>query len=164
MAAMRDRDVVTFKETAPVEYCTARGEVARGEVFLRPVDAAGRGERLLDVLSARAFVPVQRAGAGVVFLAPRHLAWVRIDLLAALDELDPEAEDDVTSAVARVVVGLAHGGTLEGTVRYALPEMTRRLGDYLERTAAFFPLHTDDFIYLVSVAQVASITPLAERR
>lgn len=161
---MSDREVVTFKETVLVEYCTARGAVARGELFLRPLDAAGRGERLLDVLSERAFVPLRTGAEGVVFLAPRHLAWVRLDLLAALDELDPEAEDDVSSAVARVVVELAHGGSVEGTLRYALPAMTRRLGDYLERTTAFFPLHTADWIYLVSAAQVASITPLSEKR
>lgn len=163
MGAMSEREVVTFKETVHVEYCTARGATARGALFLRPVDASGRGERLLDVLSERAFVPL-RSDGGMVFLATRHLAWVRLDLLAALDELDPEAEDDVTSAVARVVVELAHGAALEGTLRYALPEMTRRLGDYLERVPAFFPLHTDDWIYLVSAAQVASITPLSEKR
>lgn len=161
---MSDREVVTLKETVQVEYCTARGVVAGGALFVRPLDATGRGERLLDVLTERAFVPVRAADDAVLFLAPRHLAWVRLDLLAALDELDPEAEDPVTSAVARVVVGFACGATLEGTMRYALPALTRRLGDYLERVPPFFPLHTPDWIYLVNVAQVASVTPLSERR
>ncbi|MEZ4409013.1 MAG: hypothetical protein R3A52_21465 [Polyangiales bacterium] len=161
---MSDRAVVTVKETVLVEYCTARGAVAAGEVFLRPRDASGRGERLLDVLSERSFVPLRRAGEGVVFVAPRHLAWVRLDLLAALDELDPEAEDEANSAVARVVVELSHGDSLAGTLRYSLPVETRRLGDYLERAPSFFPLRTEDWVYLVNVARVASITPLSERR
>jgi hypothetical protein len=161
---MSDCEVVTFKETVLVECCTARGAVTRGELFLRPIDADGRGERLLDVLAGRAFVPMRTGAEAVVFLAPRHLAWVRLDLLAALDELDPEAEDDVSSAVARVLVELAHGASIEGTLRYALPAMTRRLGDYLERAPAFFPLQTPDWIYLVNASQVASITPLSERR
>lgn len=163
MGAMSDLDVVIPKDTVSVEYCTARGEVARGEVFLRALDAASRGERLLDVLSTRAFVPL-RLDERVVFLATRHLAWVRLDLLAALDELDPEVEDDALSAVARVAVEFTHGATLEGTLRYALPETTRRLGDYLERTGAFFALCTDYWVYLVSAAHIASITPLEERR
>lgn len=160
---MSDRTVVTLKETVHVEYCTARGAVSRGELFLRPLDANGRGERLLDVLSERRFVPL-RAAEGLVFLATRNLAWVRLDLFAAIDELDPEAEDDASSVVARVVVELTHGATLEGSLRYALPAETRRLGDYLERAPAFFPLRTDDWIYLVSAARVASITPLSEGR
>ena len=160
---MNDQTVVTVKETVHVEYCTARGVVSRGDLFLRPLDANSRGERLLDVLSERAFIPL-RAAEGLVFLATRHLAWVRLDLLAAFDELDPEAEDDADSVVARVVVELAQGAALEGTLRFALPAMTRRLGDYLERVSPFFPLRTDDWIYLVSAAQVASITPLSEGR
>ena len=161
---MSERAVVTVKETVLVEYCTARGAVAAGEVFLRPRESAQRGERLLDVLTERAFVPVRRAGEGVVFLAPRHLSWVRLDLLAALDELDPEAEDDASSAVARVLLELSHGDTLAGTLRYALPAETRRLGDYLERAPSFFPLRTEDWVYLVNVARVVAITPLSERR
>lgn len=161
---MSDCEVVTLKETVLVECCTSRGVLTQGELFLRPLDTAGRGERLLDVLAGRAFVPLRIAGESVVFLAPRHLAWVRLGLLAALDELDPEAEDDASSAVARVVVELAHGAVIEGTLRYALPAMTRRLGDYLERVPAFFPLRTADWVYLLNAAQVASITPLSESR
>ena len=52
-------ELVIKKETVAVELCTVRGDVRRGSVFLRPTDGADRGERLLDVLSQRWFVPLK---------------------------------------------------------------------------------------------------------
>lgn len=159
---MSDRDMIIPKERVSVEICSSQGALARGEVFLRPPQE-GRGERLLDVLAERWFVPLSTPEK-MVFMATRHIAWVRIDLLAAIDELDPEAEDDDASCIARVIVALMDGTKIEGTMRYVAPPNARRLGDHLERLPQFFALRTDDWLYLVSAAAVASVTPLEEKR
>lgn len=158
-----DAELVIRKETVPVEICTERGAVVRGEVFVRPAEGAERGERLLDVLAQRWFVPVKTAEK-LLFLAVRHVAYVKLDLLAGVDELDADAENDANSCVARVVVELVDGKQVEGSVRYALPSAARRIGDYLEHLPMFFPVTTDDFVYLVSSTCVVSVTALEERR
>lgn len=156
-------EMIIPKERVSVEICSTRGALLRGEVFLRPPQEGGRGERLLDVLAERWFVPLSTPEK-MIFVATRHIAWVRIDLLAAIDELDPEAEDDPAPSTARVVVELEDGGRVEGMMRYVAPPNMRRLGDHLERLPQFFALRTDDWVYLVSAASVASVTPLEEKR
>ncbi len=161
---MDEREMIIHKDTVSVELCSTHGAQSRGEVFLRPPqEGTDRGERLLDVLAERWFVPL-KTPERLTFVATRHIAWARIDLLAAIDELDPEAEDDESSCTATVVVELNFGAKLEGVVRYALPHPMRRLGDYLERLPSFFPLRTDDWLYLVSSTCVSSVTPLEEKR
>ena len=160
---MGEREMVIPKERVSVEICSSRGDLARGEVFLRAPQDGGRGERLLDVLAERWFVPLQMPEK-MTFVATRHVAWVRIDLLAAIDELDPEAEDDETCCIARVVVELLDASKITGTMRYTARQQSRRLGDQLERLPQFFALRTDDWVYLVSTACVASVTPLEEKR
>src|SRR5687767_14561635 len=123
-----DVELVIRKETVAVELCTVRGDVTRGAVFLRPTAGTDRGERLLDVLSQRWFVPL-KTDDKLVFVATRHLVWARLDLLAAIDELDPEAEDDENSCAARVVVEMLDGKKIEGVLRYSMPGNSRRLGD-----------------------------------
>lgn len=156
-------ELVIRKETVPVEICTERGVTIRGEVFVRPGEGAERGERLLDVLAQRWFVPVKTADK-IVFLAVRHVAYVKLDLLAGVDELDADAENDEHSCVARVIVELVDGKHVEGNVRYTLPSLARRVGDYLEHLPMFFPLTTDDFVFLISSTCVVSVTALEERR
>ncbi|OGQ12063.1 MAG: hypothetical protein A2138_01200 [Deltaproteobacteria bacterium RBG_16_71_12] len=159
----QDAELIIKKETVAVEMATTRGEVLRGAVFLRPMGDEDRGERLLDVLAQRWFVPLKTAER-VVFVATRHLAWVRLDLLAAIDELDAEAEDDEFSSVARVLVTMEDGTRVEGSVRYSLPAPMKRLGDYLEKLESFFPLRTDDHVYLLSSTCILTVVPLEERR
>jgi hypothetical protein len=156
-------DMVIKKDTVGVEMCTARGQLHRGEVFLRATDGTDRGERLLDVLTQRWFVPLKTAER-LSFVATRHVLWARLDLLAAIDELDAEAEDDESSATARVQLELVDGQRIEGMVRYSLPGHKRRLGDYLEKLESFFPLRTDDHVYLVSAHAVSQVVPLEEKR
>lgn len=158
-----EEGLIVPKETVAVEMATERGAIVRGEVFTLPFEGALRGERLLDVLARRQFIPVKTA-EGLRFVAVRHLAWVKLDLLAAVDELDPVTEDDENSALARVVLELVEGSRLEGRLRYALPSLARRVGDYLEHLPLFFPLTTDDFVYLVSSHSVVSVIALEERR
>jgi hypothetical protein len=163
MADANFEELVIKKETVAVELCTVRGDLARGAVFLRPTDGAERGERLLDVLSQRWFVPL-KTDDKLIFIATRHLAWARLDLLAAIDELDPEAEGDENSCVARVSVEMIDGKKIEGLLRYTLPGSARRLGDYLEKLESFFPLRTDDHVYLVASHCVAAVVPIEEKR
>ena len=158
-----DRSVVIRKDTVGVELRTSSGSTEVGEVFLRPIDASSRAERLVDILAERAFVPLRQEDKLILFATP-HIVWARIDLLAAIDELDPDAEDDATGVKAEVEVTLAHAPKLTGTLRYALPAQSRRLADYLERAPAFFPLRTGDWVYLVRLANVVSIRPIAEAR
>lgn len=163
MSDTRDAEMIIKKETVAVEMATTRSEVFRGEVFLRPRGDEDRGERLLDVLAQRWFVPLKTAER-MMFVATRHLAWVRLDLLAAIDELDAEAEDDESSSVARVLITMEDGTRVEGSVRYALPAPMKRLGDYLEKLESFFPVRTDDHVYLLNSACVLTVVPLEERR
>lgn len=157
-------EMVIQKEKVSVELCSARGGLSRGEVFLRPPrDGNDRGERLLDVLAERWFFPL-KTPEKLVFCATRHIEWVRIDLLSAIDELDPEAEDDESSCEARVIVELADGSKVEGLLRYLAQQNARRLGDYLEKLPQFFPLRTDDWLYLVNSTVVTAIVPLEEKR
>ena len=160
---MAEREMVIPKERVSVEICSSRGDVSRGEVFLRAPQNGGRGERLLDVLAQRWFVPLQTPEK-IIFVATRHMAWVRIDLLAAIDELDPEAEADQSCCEARVSIQLLEGSKLTGIVRYTALQESRRLGDLLERLPQFFPLRTDDWLYLVSAACVTTVTPIEEKR
>lgn len=155
--------LVIRKETVPVEICTEQGAPVRGEVFLRPQEGNEPGERLLDVLAQRAFVPV-KTPERLVFIAVRHMAFMRLDLLAAVDELDADAENDEHGGVAHVIVELWGGGRLEGRIRYAMRTPSWRVSDYLEHLPAFFPLTTDDFLYLVSSTRVVNVTVLEERR
>ncbi len=163
MSDTHDAEMVIKKETVAVEMATSRGELLRGQVFLRPMGDEDRGERLLDVLAQRWFVPLKTAER-MVFVATRHLSWVRIDLLAAIDELDAEAEDSEASSVARVLVTMADGTRVEGNVRYSMPAPTKRLGDYLEKLEPFFPLRTDDHVYLLSSTCILTVVPLEEKR
>ena len=158
-----EAELVIRKETVAVEICTEKGTFIRGEVFVRPHEGTDRGERLLDVLAQRWFVPV-KTPERLLFVAVRHVAYVKLDLLSAIDELDPDAENDLNGCVAQVIVELVDATRLEGRVRYTLPPPARRVGDYLEHLPMFFPVTTDDFVYLVSSTCVMSVTALEERR
>ena len=157
-------EMVIRKETVRVELQLVHGGVVHGDVFLRaPQEGTDRGERLIDVLAQRAFVPL-KTPEKLLFVATRHIAWVRIDLLAAIDELDPEGEDDESSCIARVIVDLGDETRVEGQLRYVAPPTARRLGDHLERLPRFFALRTDDWLYIVRAGGVVSMTPLEEKR
>lgn len=160
---MSEREMIIPKERVSVEICSSRGDLSRGEVFVRAPQEGGRGERLVDILAERWFVPL-KTPEKMIFIATRHVAWVRLDLLAAIDELDPEAEDDENCCLARVIVELMDGNKVTGAMRYMARADSRRLGDHLERLPQFFPLRTDDWLYLVSAACVTTVTPLEEKR
>lgn len=160
---MDDRDLFIPKSATTVEIKDHGGAVQRCKVFLSESPKPGeRGERLQDVLAQRRFLPIQHE-SGVRFVSNRHLLWLRLDLLAALDELDPEAENAEGSSVAHVALSLDDGSTLEGVLRYFLPRSGRRVGDYLNTLDVFFPLRSGDELYLVNRDRVVGVVPLDER-
>ena len=159
---MSDSAYQVNKQTLQVEICEVGGMVTRGEIFLAGYSAPeARGERLLDVLPNRRFVPV-RAEHGVVFISNRHILWARVDLLDAVGELDPETEGAEDTATAQVNVHLENGETLQGGMRYLRPAGARRLVDYLATLEEFFPLRTEDWVYLVNRERVCSVVALSE--
>ncbi len=135
------------KTAVAIELLEPHGTVERAMMFL--ADDGPRRERLQNVLAARRFVPV-RQGERVAFVRCAGLMWVRLELMDAIDELSPETEDAANSQTVAVDVVLEDGARLSGAVRYLLPPESRRLGDYLDTMAPFFPLRTPDHVYLVN--------------
>lgn len=150
------------KHAVGVETCDSRGNKRRLEIYLaQPATPEERGERLQDLLRERQFVPA-RAGGSLEFLSTRHLMWVRLELIAALDELDPQAEYADGSVSALVKVSLEDGSDLVGGMRYLMPAGWRRIGDYLESLPGLFPLRTPEWLYLVNKDRVIRVVPIDE--
>lgn len=162
MTVQQPQDMIVRKETVAVEI-RSRTTIVRGDVFIRPHEGAERGERLIDLLTTRAFLPLKTPDH-MLFLATRHIGWVRLDLLAAIDEIDADAESDPESCSARLAVMFADGEHIDGEVRYSMPPNRRRVGDWLETLRGFFPLRTDDWVYLVNPAGVAEVSLIEEKR
>jgi hypothetical protein len=166
--------LVVPKHTVDVEIRDARGRVRKVELFLAGDETTAPKERLQDLLQLRRFIPARTPGSGeahtetgdlrakIEFLSREHVLWVRLDLMTAIDELDLEAESAAESVNARVSLALDDGTTLEGVLRYLLPSGARRLGDYLEGLSAYFPLRTDDHLYLVRRDRVVAVSSLQE--
>ena len=156
--------LVVQMETRSVEMWTRDGVLLRGDVFLRvPHVSTERGDRLRDMLSERAFLPLKTAEK-LLFVNTDNIAWVRMDMLAGVDELDAEVEDDINSCTAVVIIDLGDGTKVEGMVRYSRPHTALRLGDYLDQLPPFVALRGDDWLYLVNAAAMATVTPLEEKR
>ncbi len=159
---MSESEYLVRKQTVQVEVCELGGRVTRGEIFLAGYSGPeARGERLSDVLAARRFVPV-RGDDGLRFISNHHVVWARMELLEAIDELDPETEGAEGTATANVKVELVGGQTLAGGVRYLRPAGARRLVDYLATLEPFFPLRTEDWLYLVNREHLSSVVALDE--
>lgn len=148
------------KSTVEVDLRNARGEVRRVEVYVTDgLMQDGRGERLQDIFRARPFIPV-RYDKKLEFISGRHVTWIRMDLISALDELDPEAEQAEDSVAAEVRIELGDGSFLDGRVRYFLPSGRRRIVDYLASLPAWLPLRTDESLYLINRDRVMRVIPL----
>jgi hypothetical protein len=159
---MAESEFLVKKQTVQVEVCEVGGRVTRGEIFLAGYSGPeARGERLSDVLGARRFVPI-RGDDGLRFISNRHVVWARMELLESIDELDPETEGAEGTATANVKVELVGGQSLEGGVRYLRPAGARRLVDYLATLETFFPLRTEDWLYLVNREHVSCVVALDE--
>lgn len=150
------------KSTVDVEVRDTRGEVRRVQVYVTDgIVQDGRGERLQDIFRARPFIPV-RYGKKLEFISGNHLSWIRMDVISALDELDPEAEQTDGSVFASVRMQLEDGSFIDGGLRYFLPQPSRRLVDYLTVLPQWVPLRTAEWLYLINRQRVVRVIPLDE--
>jgi hypothetical protein len=152
--------LLVLKDTVSVELRDARGRQQAGELYV--TGGATERETLQSVLNRRRFVPVRSSNASVSLLQRDHLLWVSLDLLTALDELEPEAETATDSCTVGVRLTFSDGTDLEGTVRYLRPAESRRLSDYLESAPRFLPVRTADRLYLVNRDRLIAVTPTHE--
>ncbi len=150
------------KHAVEVEVRDSRGEMRSGAIYLAAQpDAEFRHERLKDVLADRPFIPMKMGGA-MEFVSRRHVVWLKLDLIAGVDELDFEAEGAEGSVAIAVRIDLADGSLVQGTLRYYRPEGSRRLSDYLSDVEPWFPVRTDDWLFLVSREHVLRVVALDE--
>lgn len=152
--------LLVLKDTVSVELRDASGRQLSGELYV--TSGATERESVQSVLNRRRFVPVRSAGGSVSLLQRDHLLWASLDLLTALDELEPEAETATESRTVGVRVTFRDGTSLDGSVRYLRPAESRRLSDYLESAPAFLPVRTADRLYLVNRDQLISVAPTHE--
>ena len=92
----------------------------------------------------------------------RQIRWIRVEPSEAFGEVDPLAETSSHAASHALRVVFDDGQSIDGVVRYFLPEGRRRVTDYLEALGGILPLRTDDHLYLVRLAHVARIEPTSE--
>ena len=152
------------KHLVEVEIKDARGVERSASVYLASASAnGGRPERLQDVLRERRFLPLRENGS-FCFISREHIDWLKMDVIAAIDEFDPEAEGNAGSVSAGVKLELEDGTLLLGGIRYLLPKPARRVGDYLEGLERFFPLRTPDYLYLINRDRIVQVIPIDEVR
>jgi hypothetical protein len=148
------------KYTVDVEVKTSNGEQKHIGVYVaEELTVDGRSERLQDIFDTRRFVPVQ-TDSGFELYSSSHVTWLRLDLIGALDELDPQAEQAFGASSVAVSIELEDGAKLRGTVRYYMPPGMRRMADYLQTASRWIPLRTADHLYLVNRDRVVRVVPM----
>lgn len=117
-------------------------------------------ERPIDLLNGpHEFLPMARE-SGQLRLTSR-VQIVLVSVPAKLDSPGPGAcWNDPHDTVAEVVVELHDGTLLEGTLRYQLPDASRRLQDYLNQQAPFLALHRGAGVLLVNKRYVTHVSEL----
>jgi hypothetical protein len=145
------------KHKMSVEICDDRGRIHRGGVFLAESITEQRShQRLQELLRERRFLPVQEGGE-VWFIQRSNICWVKIALLAAVDELDREVERSKDAVVNKVVLEFVDGSSVRGFLRFLQPASERRVGDYIEQSRGFIPVRTDEWLYLVNLDRVVRL-------
>ena len=145
------------KQRVDVQICDDRGRIHRGGIFLAESISVGRShQRVQELLHERRFIPVQEGG-DVWFIQRSRICWIKLALLAAVDELDREVEQSDEAVVTDVVLEFVDGSSVRGVLRYLQPESTRRVGDYIERSEGFIPVRTEDDLYLVNLDRVVRL-------
>jgi len=138
------------KRRADAELTFATGATLRGSFFLASATPTQVGpERIADLLNASAgFFPFDAVGdadQGTILVNRAHIVAVRL--------LEPfaEAQDDPGYEVATeryVVMTLANGARLEGSVRVYCPQGRDRLSDWARSAEAFRQGHIDGAVNL----------------
>lgn len=151
------------KYTVEVDLRSIRGAVGKASVFVaESMTVDGRSERVQDIFDTRRFIPIRTEGGRLELISTAHVSWIRLDLISALDELDPQAEYEAGAAAAAVKVELEDGSVLEGGVRYFMPAGMRRVQDYFSTAPRWVPVRTPDFLYLVNRDRIVRVVPLED--
>jgi hypothetical protein len=147
------------KYTVEVELKSSIGVEKRAAIFVaEELTDDLRSERLQDIFTRR-FVPVRIEGKLELF-ASAHVMWLRLDLIGALDELDPQAEQGLGASCTKVQVELEDQSCVEGLLRYYMPAGNRRVADYLELAPRWIPVSTDDYVYLINRDRIVRVVPV----
>jgi hypothetical protein len=147
------------KYTLEIEIRSSRGTESKVAVYVaEEMTVDGRSERLQDIFDAH-YVPVLADGK-LELWSTAHVEWIRLDVLAALDELDPQAEQAANASSARVKIELEDGSIIEGGIRYYLPAGMRRVGDYFQTAPRWIPVRTEDFVYLINRDRIVRVMPV----
>jgi hypothetical protein len=152
------------KRRADAELTFATGATLRGSFFLASATPTQVGpERIADLLNASAgFFPFDAVGdadQGTILVNRAHIVAVRL--------LEPfaEAQDDPGYEVATeryVVMTLANGARLEGSVRVYCPQGRDRLSDWARSAEAFRYLETADTTFIVNTAHIVEVRELGQ--
>lgn len=148
------------KYTVDVEVRDVRGEERQVQLYLSEnLGTDGRPERFQDVLLERRFIPVQHGGK-VEMVSVHHALWFRVDLFRGFDDLDPQAE--TAGCEADVRLDLDDGSSIEGVLRWYMPQGSRRLVDYLATLPEWVPMRTPEWLYLVNRDCILRVVPIEE--
>jgi hypothetical protein len=150
----------------PVRLALVGREAVAAELFVADVVRPGRSQLHDDIAAildeAESFVPV-RSGERVRLHSKASIAWVCV---VRHEDDGGEAEFvDIPSEVItlydrqhHVLVELASGGTLTGTLFDSSPSDRPRVIDHLNRAGRFLRLWTPDDHYLINKDQILHVS------
>ena len=157
---MTDRYQVR-KHTISVKIRSSGPAEEKIQLFLGETAESHAGpERPADVFnSAREFVVARSECGGICFLRRDSVSTVAMasedefgEGLASSDLLAGDLQEE-----QQITIVLEDGTSLEGWVRYELPESNRRLQDFLNAEAPFLTLYQAGQVLLVNKRRVARV-------
>ncbi|MFQ5756220.1 MAG: hypothetical protein ACE5H7_09005 [Acidiferrobacterales bacterium] len=146
----------TPQRMVPVRVLLADGQKLEGGFYAPATGLDGNPGRLLDRLNdaSEEFLPL--AGRYETLL---NKSWiVTVELASGQQQTEGIESDFAREQKVRIV--LAHGDTVEGWVRYLMPEERTRLLDYLNEAPSFIPVIGEQRVTLVHRRFVQSIQEL----
>jgi hypothetical protein len=143
------------KRRAMVRLAQYGVEPMLGFVMLSPQAEFHAGpETVLERLNTRdRVIPFEPAEDGPTLLLSRlEIEWVLPAPSVPADLVRPPTFH--VTREERAEVRFTHGGSLTGLLQMELPEMYNRASDFLNGPDDFFPLTTEDGVYLVNKLRV----------
>ena len=150
------------KRRAEAELTLATGATLHGSFFLAASTPTQIGpERVADLLNAETgffpFDSVRGAETGTIVVNRAHVVAVRL--------LEPVAEAQLApgyrvATERHVVMTLANGTRLEGSVRVYCPKGRDRLSDWARSADVFCYLERPDTTFIVNTAHVVEVREL----
>jgi hypothetical protein len=151
------------KRRAEAELTFSTGAALRGSFFLAASTPTQVGpERVADLLNAEAgFFPFDSANgadSGTIVVNRAHVVAVRLLEPVAEARIDPGYE---VATERHVVITLANGARLEGSVRVYCPQGHDRLSDWARSSDAFRYLETGETTFIVNTAHIVEVREIA---